>query len=353
MMNMTDIHKETPSVSLGEGEKILITGASGFIGSFLVEEALHRGFDTWAGVRASSSRKYLQEPGLHFLELDFAHADRLREQLKAYKETYGAFDYVVHCAGVTKCIDSADFDRVNYGQTRVLVETLRALDMTPLQFAFISTLSVFGPVHEDTYEPIRETDIPQPNTAYGRSKLKAERYLLGLEDFPCVIYRPTGVYGPRERDYFLMAESIKRHLDMSVGYRRQDLTFVYVRDVVQAVFLGIERGVVGRSYFLSDGQVYTSRTFSDLIRRELGNPLIIRLRCPLFLLKVVSLLAERWAALRKTTSTLNGDKYNIMKQRNWQCDITPAVRELGYHPAYDLERGVKETIAWYKKEGWL
>lgn len=57
--------------------------------------------------------------------------------------------------------------------------------------------------------------------------------------------------------------------------------------------------------------------------------------------------------MRKTTSTLNGDKYNIMKQRNWQCDIAPAVRELGYRPAYDLDRGVTETIAWYKKEGWL
>ena len=334
-------------------QSILITGASGFIGSFLVEEALHRGFETWAGVRASSSRKYLQEPGLHFLELDFAHADRLCEQLKAHREAHGAFDYVVHCAGVTKCIDPADFDRVNYGQTRTLVETLRSLGMTPRQFAFISTLSVFGPVHEDTYEPIRESDTPQPNTAYGRSKLKAERYLLGLDGFPCVIYRPTGVYGPRERDYYLMAESIKRHVDLSVGYRRQDLTFVYVKDVVQAVFLGIEREVSGRAYFLSDGQVYASRTFSDLICRELGNPLIIRIKCPLFLLKVVSLLAERWAALRKTTSTLNRDKYNIMKQRNWQCDITPAVRELGYQPEYDLERGVKETIAWYKKEGWL
>lgn len=334
-------------------QSILITGASGFIGSFLVEEALRRGFETWAGVRASSSRKYLQEPGLHFLELDFAHADRLCEQLKAHREAHGAFDYVVHCAGVTKCIDPADFDRVNYGQTRTLVETLRSLGMTPRQFAFISTLSVFGPVHEDTYEPIHESDTPQPNTAYGRSKLKAERYLLGLDGFPCVIYRPTGVYGPRERDYYLMAESIKRHVDLSVGYRRQDLTFVYVKDVVQAVFLGIEREVSGRAYFLSDGQVYASRTFSDLICRELGNPLIIRIKCPLFLLKVVSLLAERWAALRKTTSTLNGDKYNIMKQRNWQCDITPAVRELGYQPEYDLERGVKETIAWYKKEGWL
>lgn len=334
-------------------QSILITGASGFIGSFLVEEALRRGFETWAGVRASSSRKYLQEPGLHFLELDFAHADRLCEQLKAHREAHGAFDYVVHCAGVTKCIDPADFDRVNYGQTRTLVETLRSLGMTPRQFAFISTLSVFGPVHEDTYEPIRESDTPQPNTAYGRSKLKAERYLLGLDGFPCVIYRPTGVYGPRERDYFLVAESIKWHVDMSVGYRRQDLTFVYVKDVVQAVFLGIERSIKGRAYFLSDGQVYASRTFSDLICRELGNPLIIRIKCPLFLLKVVSLLAERWAALRKTTSTLNRDKYNIMKQRNWQCDITPAVRELGYRPEYDLERGVKETIAWYKKEGWL
>lgn len=334
-------------------QSILITGASGFIGSFLVEEALHRGFETWAGIRASSSRKYLQEPGLHFLELDFAHTDRLFEQLKAHREAHGAFDYVVHCAGVTKCIDPADFDRVNCGQTCALANALRSLDMTPRQFAFISTLSVFGPVHENTYEPIRETDTPQPNTAYGRSKLKAEQALLAMDGFPCVIYRPTGVYGPRERDYFLMAESIKHHLDMSVGYRRQDLTFVYVKDVVQAVFRGIERGVTGRAYFLSDGQVYASRTFSDLIRRELGNPLIVRIKCPLFLLKVVSLLAERWAALRKTTSTLNRDKYNIMKQRNWQCDITPAVRELGYRPEYDLERGVKETIAWYKKEGWL
>ena len=334
-------------------QSILITGASGFIGSFLVEEALRRGFDTWAGVRASSSRKYLQQPALHFLELDCAHEDRLHGQLRSHREAHGAFDYVVHCAGVTKCIDPADFDRVNYGQTRALADALRSLGMTPRQFAFISTLSVFGPVHEDTYEPIRETDTPRPNTAYGRSKLKAERYLTGLADFPCVIYRPTGVYGPRERDYFLMAESIRHHLDMSVGYLRQDLTFVYVRDVVQAVFLGIEREVKGRAYFLSDGQVYDSRTFSDLIRRELGNPAIVRLKCPLFLLKVVSLLAERWAALRRTTSTLNRDKYNIMKQRNWQCDITPAVRELGYRPAYDLDSGVRETIAWYKEEGWL
>ena len=150
-----------------------------------------------------------------------------------------------------------------------------------------------------------------------------------------------------------MAKSIRQHTDFSVGFRRQDLTFVYVKDIVQAVFLGIEKQVSCRTYFLADGKVYRSRAFSDLIRKELGNPFVIRLRCPLIILKVVSLLAEYWAKRRNTTSTLNSDKYRIMKQRNWQCDITPTVEELGYSPEYDLERGVKETIAWYKDKGWL
>ena len=208
---------------------ILITGASGFIGSFLVEEALRRGFDTWAGIRASSSRAYLQDPRIRFAELDFAHPDALRRQLARY----GRFDYIVHCAGVTKCIDPADFDRVNHMQTCDFVDALRELELVPRQFIFISTLSVFGPVHEQDYRPILDTDTPQPNTAYGRSKLKTEQYLQSLPDFPYVIFRPTGVYGPRERDYYVMAQSIARHVDVAAGFRRQDLTFVYVADVVQ------------------------------------------------------------------------------------------------------------------------
>ena len=331
-------------------ERILITGASGFVGSFLVEEALRRGMDTWAGMRATSSHRYLQDSRIHFLELDFAHPDKLEKQLQVQDR----FDYIVHCAGVTKCADSADFERVNYGQTRNFVEALIRLGKAPRRFIFISTLSVFGPIHENTYEPIKEHDAPQPNTAYGRSKLKAERFLQGLTDFPFVILRPTGIYGPRERDYYLMAESIKRHVDVAAGFRRQDLTFVYVQDVVQAVFLSLEKeSVVGRAYFLSDGQVYSSRTFSDLIIRELGNPFVLRLTLPLCVLKAVSLLAGWLTGLRRKTSTLNRDKYHIMKQRNWRCDIAPAMRELGYYPAYDLERGVRETIAWYKQEGWL
>ncbi|MBQ8520746.1 MAG: NAD(P)-dependent oxidoreductase [Bacteroides sp.] len=307
----------------------------------------------WAGVRRSSSRKYLQDGRIRFAELDFGNKERLKEQLAAHKEEHGGWDVVIHCAGVTKCKDREDFDRGNYQATVHLVEALKELGMVPGYFVYISSLSIFGPIHEDTYQPISEADEACPNTAYGVSKLKSEKYLQSLEDFPYVIYRPTGVYGPRERDYFLMAKSIKQHIDFAPGFKRQDLTFIYVKDLVQAVYLSVEKNVTRRAYFVSDGQVYSARSFSDLIQKELGNPWVIHIKCPLIVLKVVSLLAETVAGWLGKTSTLNGDKYNIMKQRNWQCDITPLTEELGYKPQYPLDKGVKEIIAWYKKEKWL
>jgi UDP-glucose 4-epimerase len=334
-------------------KSILITGASGFIGSFIVEEALRQGYTVWAGVRKTSSRRYLADSRINFLEMDFAHKDILAAQLEAHRRECGAFDYVVHCAGATKCRHRSDFFTVNLVQTSAFVDTLRSLDMVPKRFIFVSTLSVFGPIREADYSAIRESDSPEPNTAYGKSKLEAERYISSLGDFPYIFLRPTGVYGPREMDYFLMAKSIKSHVDFSVGYRRQDLTFVYVKDVVQAVFAAIDSGVVRRAYFLTDGGVYPSRAFSDLIQREMGVKGVVRIKSPLWFLKVVSFVAERLARMAGKSSTLNMDKYNIMKQRNWQCDITPAVEEIGYKPEYNLERGVVETIKWYKKEGWL
>lgn len=333
--------------------KILVTGASGFIGSFLVEGGLAEGMQVWAGVRKSSSRKYLQDERIRFAELDFTDSDRLASQLLKHKEEHGGWDYIIHCAGVTKCLDKAGFEIGNYWATRHFIETLIKLDMTPKNFIFISSLGVFGPIREKDYSSICETDTPVPNTAYGVSKLKTEEYLKSLSNFPYVIFRPTGVYGPRERDYFLMVKSISRHVDFAAGFKRQDITFVYVKDLVQAVYLSVKKNVKYRSYFVSDGEVYNSSAFSDLIRKELGNPWMIRFVCPLPLLKAISFVAETCSRLVGKTSTLNGDKYKIMKQRNWRCDIKPLAEELGYKPEYKLERGVKETISWYKKEGWV
>lgn len=332
-----------------EKKKILITGASGFIGSFIVEEALNRGMDTWAAVRGSSSRQYLQDKRINTIELNLMDADELTLQLKGHH-----FDYIVHAAGVTKCIDKQDFFRINTEGTRHLVAAMERLQMKVERFIYLSSLSIYGAIKEQQpYQEITESDTPQPNTAYGKSKLMAEQVLASAANLPYVVLRPTGVYGPREKDYFIMAKSIKNHSDFSVGYKQQDITFVYVRDVVQAVFLAMEHGKTGRKYFLSDGKVYQSATFSNLIHRELGSPWWIRMKAPLWVLRCVTFFGEHIGRLTGKITALNNDKYNILKQRNWRCDIQPAIDELGYRPEYDLERGVKETIKWYRENNWL
>ena len=338
--------------------KILITGASGFIGSFIVEEALRRGFETWAAVRGSSSRQFLTDPRINFVELNLSSEEQLTEQLRGLQ-----FDYVVHAAGVTKCLNKQDFHRINTEGTQHLVRVLMALQMRIKRFVYISSLSIMGAIREQQpYTEICESDEARPNTAYGQSKLEAEQWLANLplylegdggRLFPYVILRPTGVYGPRERDYFMMAKSIQSHTDFAVGYKQQDITFVYVTDVVQAVFLACEKGVTGRRYFLSDGEVYQSSTFSNLIRRELGNPWWIRITAPIWVLRIVTFVGEYVGRLTGKVTALNNDKYNIMRQRNWRCDIEPARKELGYEPKVKLEEGVRRSIKWYKDNKWL
>ena len=330
--------------------KILITGASGFIGSFIVEEALRRGFETWAAVRKSSSREWLKDERINFIELNLSSKAQLVEQLKGK-----AFDYVVHAAGVTKCLNKADFRRINTEGTKNLVDALIETGMPLKRLVFVSSLSVFGAIREQQpYEEIRENDVPQPNTEYGRSKLAAEQYLDSLGTrIPYIILRPTGVYGPKEKDYYIMAKSIKQHSDFAVGYRQQDITFVYVEDVVQAIFLALEKGENGRKYFLSDGQVYQSATFSKLIHEALGRPWWIRLTVPEWVLRIVTFCGEYTGRMTGKVTALNNDKYNILRQRNWRCDIEPARKELGYEPKVMLDEGVKRTIKWYQEHGWL
>lgn len=347
--------------------KLLITGASGFIGSFIVEEGLKKGFEVWAGVRGTSSRKYLQDKRIHFAQLDMQNPEKLQEQLLAYKAEMGGqgWDYVVHAAGATKCLHREDFFRTNTEGTKNLIDALRQADMVPRRFVFVSSLSIFGAIREKpvrqpsadnpwVYSPILLSDEPKPNTAYGESKLAAEHYLTAQKDFPYTILRPTGVYGARERDYFLMAQSIKQHIDIAAGLTPQEITFVYVLDVVQAVFKSMEAPKAeGKAYFLSDGQVYNSRRYSDLVQQHLGNPWVLHLKLPLCLLRAICWVSGKISRLTGKMNALNDDKYNILSQRNWQCETAPATEDFGYSPEWSLERGVEASILWYRKEGWL
>ena len=326
-------------------KSILITGAGGFIGGFLFEEALKRGYDTWAAVRSTTNREFLRDERIHFIELDYEDQDRLEETLRDHMGEWGRWDYIVHNLGVTKSTNYLDFERVNYGYLRTLVDALQVTNMTPDVFLLMSSLSVMGPGEKKSFKPFTSKDIPLPNTFYGVSKLKAETYLQMIEGFPYTIFRCTGVYGPRERDYYLMIKSIKRGFDFSVGFEKQMLTFIYVKDLAVGVMDALDKGPLRKAY--------SQQEFRKIVCEELGKKFVIPVTCPLWLVKLVCNVAEWVGKVTLKPSPLNRDKYKILKQRNWLCDTSEAQRDFSFNPKYSLREGIREAIAWYRSAGWL
>jgi nucleoside-diphosphate-sugar epimerase len=319
-------------------KKILITGASGFIGSFLAEKALEEGMDTWAGVRQTSKRDYLQDDRLRLIDLNLADKERLKEQIFRHVAQEGPWDYVIHNAGITKGVSPDDFERVNYRYSENLITALQESGNIPEKFLFMSSLSAHHP------------DV---HTKYGDSKRKVEQLLQSQVDFPYIILCPTGVYGPREKDYYLALKMLQSGWDITVGFKPQRLSFIYVKDLAKAAFLSLESPVSNKTYFLSDGDTYSDEEYTYMAKTLLGKKRIIRLRIPLRVLWVVSVIAEWMAGRKHKSSTLNRDKYEIMKQRDWKCNIFPIVKELGFYADYPLRRGLEESIQWYRANGWL
>ena len=262
--------------------KILITGASGFIGGFLVEEALRRGYETWAGIRAGSSKAHLQDKRIHFIDLKYGDQEALTAQLSDFAREHGAWDYVIHNAGLTKTLDKRNFFRVNAENTHRFIEALAAAGCKPKKFLLMSSLSSYGRGDEKTFRPIRLDDPQRPDTAYGQSKLEAENYIRKQTYFPYVILRPTGVYGPGEKDYFMEIQSVKSGLDFAVGAIPQRITFIYVKDLATVAFLSLEKEEIkNRHYFVADGDVYTDESFARMIQDILGKKRVLHARIPL------------------------------------------------------------------------
>lgn len=334
-------------------KKILITGASGFIGSTVVDKALSLGYDVWAGIRTSSSKEYLQNENINFIDLKYHDKPLLKNQLQEFVNKHGKFDYIVHLAGITKAINKSDFDNINFNQLCNFTDALIETDSIPSLFVFMSTLGVMGIGDEVGYKPLKIDTIPNPNTAYGKSKLKAENYIKQIKGFPYLILRPTGVYGPRDKDYLILMRAIKGGLSVGAGFKKQLLSFIYVEDLADIIFQSINKGITQKEYYVSDGYGYTDNEFNNLVKQHLGKKSVLSFKIPLFIVRAAAYANEKVAKLLNKPTTFNTDKYWIMRQRNWTCDISPLKKDIDFKPQFLLNEGVEKTIRWYKNNGWL
>ncbi|MCC8176735.1 MAG: NAD(P)-dependent oxidoreductase [Bacteroidales bacterium] len=329
-------------------KKILIVGAGGFIGGHIAKQALERGYETWVGVRESTSMRYLDDPRLKVLKFDYDDPSQVEKTLLEAMPATERWDHIIYNLGATKCVNFLDFNRINYIYLRTFTDALQRARRVPGRFLYMSSLSAMGPIHETDGQPITGREVPLPNTRYGVSKIKAETHLETIPGFPYIIFRPTGVYGPHEKDYLMMVESIDKGWDFGVGYKPQQLTFIYVDDLVRAMFLALEGAPLRKKYIISEPRSYTQAEFRKIVAEELGRKWVIPVKLPMWMAWIASAVAEKEGVFRGKASTLNRDKYRIMRQRNWQCDTSSAKADFGFEAQIDLREGIRRTVAAYR-----
>ncbi|MDG2451009.1 MAG: NAD(P)-dependent oxidoreductase, partial [Saprospiraceae bacterium] len=304
-------------------EKILITGASGFVGSFLVEEALKNGLDTYAGIRSSSSKQWLQDERINFIEMNLSNENQLSELMHEHQ-----FDYIIHNAGVTKSNSKSDFFRVNVEFTHNLVTSSSKIKSLK-KFSFMSSLAAYGPADFQENKILSNDSEPNPVTTYGKSKLRAERKLKEVAGLPLLIFRPTGIFGPRESDFLTAFKAIQNGFSPHVGLSDQWISLVYVKDLVRVIMDATISSVSNKSYFVTDGNLYKATKFNAIIADKLGkSPL--KIKVPLPLVYAVASISEGISRLTGNASILNMDKFAEIKARTLDCDISELVNDFDY-----------------------
>lgn len=326
-------------------ERVLITGASGFIGYHIIKEALKNNLEVFAAVRKSSKIEHLEEFDIQYTYPNFADPEALKKDIELNK-----YDYIIHAAGVTSARSQQEYDKINAGYTYNLALAATESGIKLKKFVLIASLAGVGPL-DDINGVITEDTPPRPVTAYGRSKLLAETALHKFPRLNYTILRPTGVYGPRDKDIYIFFKQVARGIEPYIGRISQNFSFLYVTDLAKACILALNKGT-HETYNLTDGNGYGRFQLAKHIKAAL-NLRTVKFHLPLSIVKAIAYLAEKYGSLRNKAVTVNREKLQELTAVSWYCDIEKAKNGLGFAPEYDLEAGVAESIKWYKTNNWL
>jgi nucleoside-diphosphate-sugar epimerase len=315
---------------------LLVTGATGFIGSHLVERV--------DGPVKCLVRRAAPLPhgrgSVSTVRGDLASGTGLDEALDGV-------DTVIHLAGATKVLRPGDYYT---GNARATENLARRTAGRPIRFVHVSSLAAAGPSLDGA--PVTEDDPPHPVSHYGKSKLEAEQVVRSLLP-DAVIVRPPVVYGPRDTDVFHMLQSVARGLFVQIAGGDRWFSAIYVEDLVEGILAAARAPqAAGRTYFLSHPK---PRTWGDLAAAagRIMNRQPRRLSMPVPAAVAVGWCAEMWARAAGKPGIVSRDKIAEARFEHWTCATGRAKQELGFDARTSLEDGLARTLAWYKEAGWI
>ena len=328
-------------------DKILITGANGFIGRYLVEEAISSDLEVYCTVRPSSDVRQIESTGATIIRIDYSDHQALTQLFKTH-----VFSYIIHNAGLTKSPSREAYVEANKKLLERITHAIKESGVPLKKFIFVSSLAAYGPADFQREGIVNQKSVPKPVTMYGESKLLAEQFLQNSPYIPWLIFRPTIVYGPGEKDLFQVFKMVNNRLNVQPGMTPSKLTFIYVKDLAALLVRSAKSQHIHKSYFVTDGRTYLGDALAGFISETLGKR-TFSIRIPIFIVSILAKISEAIASKTGSYPILNQDKVNEIKARNWACDTSELVTDFNFSPSYDLPFGVRETTQWYRENRWL
>ena len=323
--------------------KILLTGASGFVGSHILDSLLKGGLPTALLLRPASNKRFIT-PHLPGVEVRFGSVGDPESVQRAMAD----ITHVIHCAGATKASRVSGFYEVNQAGTRNVISAVNGRQAQVRRVVHISSLAAAGPADK----PACEEDMPRPVSEYGKSKLAGELEVRNGCHAEYVILRPAAVYGPRDEEFLRLFKAVKNHLLPRPG-GAQALSLVFVRDLAEAVVACLNHpAAAGKTYFVAAPEVVTAQKMAEEIAAQM-KVWTLPVPLPRALLWSLCLAQEVGSRLTGKPSVLSLQKFAELRAPGWVCSPARLQRETGCSCATTLHQGIAETLRWYRQHDWL